>query len=562
VSSSLWWKDAVIYHVYPRSFRDSNRDGFGDLPGLVEKLDHLAWLGVDALWMGPIFRSPQVDNGYDISDYRDVDPLFGSLADLDHLISEAHRMGIRVLLDLVFNHSSTEHPWFQASRDDPDGEYGDYYHWADPAPDGGLPNNWRGFFSLPTWTWSEERGQYYMNLFAPEQADLNWANPRVRQEMADIANFWLDRGVDGFRMDVINLISKAHGYPSIPSGGHYRGYYIDGPDALGWIQQFRTRLRNPNDVLLVGEVFGTTPITLRRWTAEEHRALNMVISFEHVMVDYGPGGKWDPGVFRPSHLASVLSMQQEAFAGSSWPCPYAGNHDHPRAVSRFGDDAAFRYESAVAIATLFLLLRGTPIIYQGDEIGMRNYPFSTADEFRDVKSLNAFRALIADAVDPAEAFRRITAQARDHSRTPMQWSDAQSAGFTDEGVTPWFPVNPDYQEWNVHAERALAENGESSVIGAYRRLLTLRRDHEVLRMGTCELLDFADESPVIGFRRRLVNPGGSAVVLVLINFSSMVTDLPVLPEVADNGGRTELLFGTHSVHDPWSLKPWEVRVLG
>ncbi len=555
-----WWQDAVIYHIYPRSFRDSTGDGVGDLPGIVEKLDHLAWLGVNALWMGPVFRSPQVDNGYDISDYRDIDPLFGSLADLDHLVAEAHRLGIRVLLDLVLNHSSTEHPWFRASRDNPRGEYSDFYHWADPAPNGGFPNNWRSFFSIPAWTWSAERGQYYINLFAVEQADLNWTNPRVRHEMAAIANYWLDRDVDGFRMDVINLISKAPGYPSIPPGGNPRGYYIDGPEALGWIREFRSRLRGTDDVLLVGETIGTTPPTSRRWTAAESRALHMVISFEHVNIDYGPGGRWDYRPFRSADLAGIVATQQQALAGSSWPCLYSGNHDQPRAVSRFGNDGAFRRESAVAVAALFLLLRGTPIIYQGEEIAMANYPFTAPDQFEDVKSINAIGELTAEGAEAGDAFARVKAQARDNARTPMQWDATETAGFTSDGVAPWFPVNPDYPEWNVERQRELAEQGEPSVLGVYRQLIALRRDHTVFRTGACEVLDLGEDSPAIAFRRYAADARGGGAMLVVINFSSVISPLPSPAKLGLGSLDKQPVFATHPKTDSGTLQPWEVSV--
>lgn len=562
--SDPWWREAAIYHIYPRSFADSNGDGIGDLRGITGHLDHLAWLGVDALWMGPVFRSPQVDNGYDISEYRDIDPLFGTLADLDELVAEAHRLGIRVLLDLVLNHSSTEHSWFAESRADPDGPFGDFYHWADPAPDGGLPNNWRSFFSIPAWTWDQERGQYYLNLFAPEQADLNWGNPAVREEMRGIANFWLERDVDGFRMDVINLISKAPGYPSIPPGGDPRGFYIDGPDALAWVREFRAGLHRPDEVLLVGETPGTTARTLRSWTAEEHRALNLVISFEHVSVDHGMGGKWDPRDLRPAELARVLREQQQALSGSSWPCLYAGNHDQPRAVSRFGDEGAYRHESAVAIAAVFLLLRGTPIVFQGDEIGMANFPLSGPAELRDVESINAYRDLLASGASPEEAFRRVALQARDHARTPMQWSPDYAAGFTAPGAEPWFPPNPDYPEWNVAVQRKRTDAGERAVLGVYRQLLALRRSHPAFLRGDCEVLDLGDESTVIAFRRR---PGradaaaGSGSILVMVNFSSQAASLPPLPETDDTQVLAQPLFATHPGTADGILQAWEVQVL-
>lgn len=537
--------------------------------------------------MGPVFRSPQVDNGYDISDYRDIDPLFGTLADMDELIAAAHRRGIRVLLDLVLNHSSTEHRWFAASRDDPRGPYGDFYHWQDPAPGGGPPNNWWSFFSIPAWTWCPERGQYYLNLFAPEQADLNWANREVRREMAEIANFWLDRQVDGFRMDVINLISKAPGYPSIPDGGTPRGFFIDGPDALRWIQEFRSSLRDPDATLLVGETPGTTPESLRSWTAREHRALDMVISFEHVQVDHSHGSRWNPVPFAPQDLARILAEQQQALSGSSWPSLYAGNHDQPRVVSRFGDDRHFRRESAIACAALFTLLRGTPIIYQGDEIAMANFPLESPEDVQDVETRNAYQALLEAGVPPEEAFARVRVQARDNARTPMQWTSGPAAGFiepTGSTGASWFPVNPDYRVWNVAAQRTAAEAREPSVLGAYRELLALRRRHQPLTSGLCTFPGLADlagqDSPVIVFQRggsgsrelpedsaveRATAPSAAhpatSVMTIVINFSSSPAPVPDAVGLVLPRSRRDAVFATHQDATATTLHPWEVVVV-
>jgi len=511
-----WWNDAVIYHIYPRSFLDTNGDGYGDLNGITAKLPYLRDLGIDAIWMGPIFRSPQVDNGYDVADYRAVDPLFGTNDDLQRLIDDAHRQNIRVLLDLVFNHTSDRHTWFQrSSSGDPD--YADYYIWRDPPPGGGRPNDWGSFFSDDAWTWHPGRGQYYLHLFAVEQPDLNWEHPRVREELADIANFWLDRGVDGFRMDVINMISKAPGLPSL-NGASPSGIYIDGPRMLEYLQEFRRRLRRRDEIVLVGETPAITPGAARSYTAAGAGALDMVLLFDHLTVDHGPGGRWDPQPLRPDRLGEVVAAQQEWLAAPSWPSIYMSNHDQPRIVSRYGDDREFRFESATALAGFFYLQRGTPIVYQGDEIGMANYPLSGVNEIVDIESLHAYHTLVdGDRVPPDIAFHRIARNARDNGRTPMQWSSAEYGGFTPAGgAPPWFPVNPDYPVWNVEAQlseapensgasrgghdepranRRIAQGEKhddtaeelappSTVLAFYRRLFEVRRESEVLRRGS------------------------------------------------------------------------------
>ena len=554
-----WWKHTPIYHVYPRSFRDTNGDGFGDLPGITEKIPYLASLGVGALWMGPVFRSPQVDNGYDISDYRDIDPVFGSLDDMDRLIGAAHGEGIRVLLDLVFNHSSNQHPWFCASENDPDGPYGDFYIWRDAPEEGGLPNNWRSFFSVPAWSWSHRRGQYYLHMFAPEQPDLNWENPRVREELAAVANFWLQRGVDGFRLDVINVISKAPGLPSIPESAApcgaraATGRYIDGPRVLEFLQEFRSRLKSEREIVLVGETPGVSIQTAQRYTAAEHKALDMVLLFDHLAVDHGPGGRWDPAPWTPGQLAEVIREQQTGLSGSSWPSLYVSNHDQPRVVSRYGSSTAYRSASATAIATLFYLLRGTPILYQGDEIAMANYPLQRPEEIVDIESSNAFRDLtLHQGIDPHEAFRRVAENARDNSRTPMQWTGETHGGFTVPEATPWFPVNPDHTEWNVMAQE---EPGNDSVLQYHRKLLALRAASPALREGDFCLLTAADSVDVIAYRRTR----SEQTVTVVVNLSPRVAALP-----ADGDIRTaEVLLRNYPEPDVGerTLAPYEAVVL-
>lgn len=535
-----WWKESAIYHIYPRSFQDTNGDGVGDLPGIIRRLPYLRDLGVGALWMGPVFRSPQVDNGYDVSDYRDIDPLFGTPTDMDRLIAHAHDLGIRVLLDLVFNHSSNQHRWFQASTTDPDGPYGSYYIWRDPAADGGPPNNWRSFFGGPAWSWESTRGQYYLHLFAPEQPDLNWEHPPVRAALADVARFWLERGVDGFRMDVINMISKRDGLPDLPPNGDLVDI-IDEDRVLRYLQEFRAALPEFPELFLVGETPHVSPDFARRVTARETAALDMVLLFDHVEVDNGPGGRWDPVAPDPPRLAGTVAAQQQILAGSSWPSLYLGNHDQPRAVSRFGDARRFRGRSAAALALWFYLHRGTPIVYQGDEIAMANVPLERAADIVDIESANALQELVAAGVAPDEALARVRRRARDNGRTPMQWSADGGAGFTDDG-TPWYPPAPDYPDWNVAAQLSATPSDDPQSTGPlpfYRRLLSVRKDRPVLVRG--DFLPLITDTAVQAYLRR----DGATAVLVIANLSSTATPLaPVLAEALERAPAEAILLST------------------
>lgn len=532
-----WWHDTVIYHIYPRSFYDASGDGYGDLPGIIEKLPYLRDLGIGAIWMGPVFSSPQVDNGYDVSDYRTIDPLFGTNADMDRLIESADRHGIRVLLDLVFNHSSDRHPWFAASRSRPAGRYGDYYIWRDAAPDGSEPNAWRSAFGGSAWAWSEERRQYYLHLFAREQPDLNWENPAVRAELRDVANFWLDRGVAGFRMDVINFISKS------------TDTFIDGPRFLEFIAEFRAGLRNGGEVLLVGETPGINAERAAAYTDPDARALDMALLFDHLRLDHGPGGRWDPVPWRHEDLRRNMEYEQRLLK-RAWPSIYLSNHDQPRIVSRYGNDQKYRYESATALATVFYLQRGTPILYQGDEIAMRNAPIEKATQIVDIESGNAYRELVQEkGVSPEEALRRVRHIARDNGRTPMQWSGADNAGFTPQGSTasPWYPVNPDYPEWNVAAQ------DEPGTVRRYiRELLALRRDDVILRSGEFELLRQLEDSPVVAYRRRRTD----GAVLVVANLSDHAVEYP-----SRNGLILLSNYRDHPAKSTALLRPWECRVV-
>lgn len=501
--SLLWWKNTVIYHIYPRSFYDTNGDGIGDLNGIREKVAYLSELGVGAIWMGPVFTSPQVDNGYDIANYREIDPLFGTLEDMDALIATAEEAGIRVLLDLVFNHTSDQHPWFVASQSERNGDYHDYYIWRDPAPNGGPPNDWMAWFGGSAWTYNPHREQYYLNLFTPQQPDLNWENPAVRKELVDIANFWLDRGVAGFRMDVINLISKDF------AGA---GTWCDGPRVLEYLQEFRQNLHRRDEIVLVGETPGITVDRARAYTLPENGALDMVLTFDHVMVDQSPTSKWVPQRWNTADLIEALLKYQEGLAPECWNSIYASNHDQPRVVSRFGDDDRYWYESATALATLFYLLPGTPIVYQGDEIGMINFPIKTMQDLVDVESRNAYNNFVnEERCAPAEAIARIAPVARDNSRTPMQWSGDRHSGFTT-AEKPWYPLNPTGEEIHVHRQMYGQNNGGAhgenrSILRYYQHVIRLLQT-DLFRSGELDLLFYNDRAVLYAretpFERALV----------------------------------------------------------
>lgn len=594
-----WWKEAVIYHIYPRSFYDIDGDGVGDLAGITAKLEHVRDLGADAIWMGPVFQSPQVDNGYDISDYRKIDPLFGDLEAMDRLILRAHKLGIRVLLDLVLNHTSDKHPWFQAALKDPGSSFTDYYIWRDPAPDGGPPNDWRSFFSIPAWTYVPERKQYYLHLFTPQQPDLNWDNPTVRVETAEIANYWLHRGVDGFRLDVMNLISKAPGLPSL-AGASPSGIYIDGPNALGYLQEFRSRLAGDRKILLVGEAPGITPEAAKGYTDPANCALDMVLLFDHLAVDHGPSGRWESKPWRVDDLRDVVNRWQERLSEPNWPSIYLSNHDQPRIVSRYGDDGTFRFESATALATLFYLQRGTPIVYQGEEIAMRNFPLTDPEQIVDIETRNAYRDFVDhQGLSPAAALERVRPEARDNSRTPMQWSAKAIAGFQVDGsagsttpkttetshpaspVAPWYPPNPDYLEWNVEAQSSCpplgtageqqpgdttaassAAVGAKSVLCYYRALFALRRNTPALLAGQylpIKRRDGESES-LFAFLRR--QESGSQGIAVVANLSARDAMWQPPGDVGMILLRNYPAEGTEMPEStPAMLRPWECIVV-
>jgi len=571
VQHSDEWRQWVVYQVYPRSFADSDGNGVGDLRGVLGHLDHLDRLGVDVVWLSPVYRSPMDDNGYDISDYQDVDPLFGTLADLDELLAELHARGMRLVMDLVVNHTSDEHPWFVESRSSRDNPKRDWYWWRDPRPGhtpgtpGAEPTNWESHFSGPTWTWDERTGQYYLHIFSPKQPDLNWENPEVRQAVYAMMRWWLDRGVDGFRMDVINMISKDTSLPdTTPRPGSRYGpgdqYFTCGPRNHEFLQEmyrevFAGRDTQDKHVLTVGEMPGVTIPQAVDFTAPGRHELDMVFQFEHVELDEG-ADKFDLRPLRLPDLKASLANWQAGLAGRGWNSLYWGNHDQPRAVSRFGDDGAYRVASAKTLATVLHLHQGTPYVYQGDELGMVNAPFAAIGDFRDIETLNYYaQAAARGDVDLATLLTAIRKMSRDQARTPVQWDTSANAGFTTG--TPWIAVNPDYPEVNAAAQ--VGQPG--SVYEHYRRLIELRHADPLITDGGFELL-LPDHPAIWAFLRRGQDSDGRhGELLVAANFSADVT-AAVLPLDADWADATIVLTsltdnGPLQPPPDLKLRPWE-----
>ncbi len=554
-----WWTSAVVYQVYPRSFADSDGDGIGDIPGLISKLDYLHRLGVDVVWVSPFYRSPMDDNGYDISDYQDVDPMFGTLADIDELITGLHARDMKLMIDVVVNHTSDEHPWFVQSRASKDNPKRDWYWWA-PAREGVTkePTNWIAAFQGSVWELDAATDEYYLHLFSRKQPDLNWENPDVREAIYQMLRWWLERGVDGFRMDVINYISKvlplADGPPILNSPyGDGSAFYWCGPRIHEFLHELHTEVIAPDHrrLITVGEMPGVTIKDAQRFTDPARGEVDMVFQFEHVGLDHGPGGRYDLAPLRLTDLKRSFGRWQEGLATAGWNSLYWNNHDQPRAVSRYGtDDPEYRVRSAKLLGTVLHLHRGTPYVYQGEELGMTNHPFCGIDDFRDLESLNYFAAASAAGHDPAEVLAALRAQGRDNGRTPVQWDASEQAGFTTG--TPWIAVNPNHAEINAAAQ----VDDPDSVFTHYRRLVSLRHESPVVALGDFTML-LADDEQVYAFTRRFEG----TELLVIANFG--VTEQRVdLPGWSD----AETVLGNYPDSAPdaqpvLTLRAWEARIL-
>jgi oligo-1,6-glucosidase len=551
-----WWRESVIYQIYPRSFMDSNSDGIGDIPGIISKLDYLKDLGVDVIWLSPVYKSPNDDNGYDISDYREIMDDFGTMADWELLLKEMHDRGLKLIMDLVVNHSSDEHQWFVESKKSKDNPYRDYYIWR-PGKDGKEPNNWKSTFSGSAWQFDENTGEYYLHIFSKKQPDLNWENPKLRQEVYDMMKFWLDKGIDGFRMDVINFISKVDGLPDAPNpeGKKYVSgsrYFMNGPKIHDYLQEMHREALAQYDVMTVGEMPGANVEEAKLYTDESRDELNMVFQFEHVDLDSGPGGKWDLKPLKLTDLKNNFTKWQRGLEDIGWNSLYLNNHDQPRMVSRFGDDQEYRVESAKMLGTFLHMLKGTPYIYQGEEIGMTNVRFDSIEDYKDIETLNMYNEKVnQNGDDPAKVMESIYVKGRDNARTPFQWDDSKHGGFTTG--TPWLQVNPNYTE--INAKQAVKD--ESSIYHYYRKLIKLRKEHPVIVHGSYDILVPEDESIYV-YTRTLE----SQKLLVLLNFTNKDQSFNVPADL--QGKKNEILISNYEANTEYgsiiSLKPYEAIV--
>ena len=494
MADTKWWQHSVVYQIYPQTFNDSNHDGVGDLAGIIPKIPYLVQLGVDVVWLNPIYQSPLIDQGYDISDYYQINPMYGTMADFDQLLQKLHAANLKLIMDLVVNHTSSQHAWFQASKQDRTNPYADFYIWKDPNPDGTPPTNWGSSFGGSTWEYVPQRQQYYLHLFAKEQPDLNWENPRVRQEVYKIMRFWLDKGVDGFRMDVISLLSKDPQYANSPVSPHqqYGSYYpgaANGPREHEYLQEMNREVLSHYDVMTVGETPHTSVQEALLYTQAERHELNMVFHFDHMHLDYGPEGKFSTKRFRLTALKQVFTKWQEMMIqNNGWNSLYWNNHDQARAVTRFGNpDPRWREQSAKMLATILHMQCGTPFIYQGEEIGMVNPHFNSINDYHDLDTLNVYHDFIHHKhLDPAQVMQAIYLKSRDNARTPIPWND-QPLAQTNPNLPP---LNPDYRTVNV--AQALAD--PASVFYYYQKLIKLRHDLPIITTGDYQLLDADDES--------------------------------------------------------------------
>ncbi|MFS0780273.1 glycoside hydrolase family 13 protein [Bacillus sp. 1P06AnD] len=529
-----WWKEAVVYQIYPRSFKDSNGDGIGDLGGILSKLDYLKELGIDVIWLSPVYGSPNDDNGYDISDYYSIMDEFGTMEDMDALIEKIHSLGMKLVMDLVVNHTSDEHEWFKEARSSKESEKRDYYIWR-PAADGSRPNNWESFFSGPAWEFNEKTEDYYLHLFSKKQPDLNWENPNLRQEVYKMMRWWLDKGIDGFRMDVINLISKDQRYPDGPARegkvyGDGSSYFMNGPNVHEYLREMNREVLSQYPIMTVGETPGVSPDDAVLYTGEDRSELNMVFQFEHMGLGDGPNGKWNNGAWKLSDLKRILAKWQLGLQKDGWNSLYWDNHDQPRAVSRFGNDGCYRVESAKMLAACLHMMQGTPYIYQGEELGMTNVAFESIHDYRDIETLNAYQELVGrKGWEEEKMMKAIHDRGRDNARTPFQWNRSINAGFS--GNKPWLSVNPNYED--INAGQAL--NDPDSVFYAYKELIQLRKEHDIIVYGDFKLLLEEDERLFV-YTRSLQNEK----LLVVCHFTEEAATFDVPEEL--QGRERKVLF--------------------
>ena len=550
-----WWKESVVYQIYPRSFMDLSGDGIGDIKGITSKLDYLKKLGIDVIWLSPVYQSPNDDNGYDISDYQAIMQEFGTMEDFDKMLDAAHERGIKIMMDLVVNHTSDEHRWFVESRKSKENPYRDYYIWRE-AKDGREPNNWGSCFGGSAWQYDETTDMYFLHLFSKKQPDLNWDNGVVRREVFDMMTWWIEKGVDGFRMDVISMISKVPGLPDGPKGkdalfGDFGPSVINGPHVHDYLKEMRREVLSKFDTITVGETSGVTVEEAVKYAADDESELNMVFQFEQNDLDGGEHGKWNLNKIYLPDLKAVLNRWQTYLEGKAWNSLYWSNHDQPRSVSRYGNDSeVYRELSAKMLGTCLHMMKGTPYIYQGEELGMTNVPFASIDEFRDIESINAYREYTENGIiSPEDMMKYLCYKSRDNARTPMQWSDEENGGFTKG--TPWIKVNPNYVKINAREQM----EREDSVFHYYQKLISLRKKEPVIIYGTFELLMPEDED-IFMYTRTYEQEK----LLVICNFSQRERELEI-PEEWEKG---TVLLGNYrdaAVRRKMCLRDYEAIVI-
>lgn len=549
-----WWKESVVYQIYPRSFMDSNGDGIGDINGITSKLDYLKELGINVIWLSPVYQSPNDDNGYDISDYQAIMEEFGTMEDFDRMLQTAHERGIKIMMDLVVNHTSDEHTWFVESRKSKENPYRDYYIWRE-GKNGEAPNNWGSCFGGSAWEYDQATDMYFLHLFSKKQPDLNWDNEKVRKEVFDMMTWWLSKGVDGFRMDVISMISKV---PELPDGtkgegalyGDFGPSVINGPHVHEYLQEMRSRVLSEFDTITVGETSGVTVEEAVKYAADDESELNMVFQFEQNDLDNGEHSKWNLKKIYLPDLKEILAKWQTRLEGKAWNSLYWNNHDQPRIVSRLGNDREYREVSAKMLATCLHMMKGTPYIYQGEELGMTNVPFASLEEFRDIESINAYHEYTENGIIGEEDMLKFLCyKSRDNARTPMQWDNSANAGFSE--VRPWIKVNPNYTE--INAQEQL--NRDDSVFHYYQKLIALRKQKEIIVYGNFELLLPEDED-IFMYTRALEKEK----LLVICNFSKKERVVK-LPDGFEAGDILITNYENPEISDEMKLRPYEAIVI-
>lgn len=541
-----WWKEGVVYQIYPRSFKDTTGNGLGDLQGVIEKLDYIKSLGVNMIWICPVYESPNHDNGYDISDYKKISDAFSGNETFERLVSEMHKRDLKIIMDLVVNHTSDEHPWFKKAKTSKKNEYYDYYIWR-KGKKSGPPNNWQSVFSGDAWSYNLATNEYYLHLFTKNQPDLNWENPKVREEVYDIIDFWLSKGVDGLRMDVISLISKRNSFNDVPEKMSFaevmEKVYANGPKIHEYLKEMNSKVLKKYDIVTVGEGPGINLTSGPKYVSEKEKELNMIFHFDHLTIDFGSDGKYDPVPYDFIKFKEIFTQWDKALENGGWNSIFLGNHDFSRIVSRFGNDKKYREESAKLLITLLMTLRGTPYIYQGDEIGMTNISHPSINDYNDVESLNAWEAAKKNGANMKEFLKAIHWQSRDNARTPMQWTDKKNAGFTTGN--PWIKLNKNYKEINVEN----SEKDKNSILNYYRQMISFRKKYPCLVYGSFK--DLLPEHDKLFFYERIYN---EEQFLIIHNFSNSYT------RWKNENSQYVKIKSNYKSSSQEELSPWESRI--